>query len=504
MSDRHSNPEDISLSPTIAAPDAAEESLDPQDWEEMRALGHRMMDDAITYLQTVAERPVWQAMPEGHEQQFNAPLPRQPTPANEVYEEFLQNIFQYPMGNIHPRFWAWYMGSGTVMGALADFLSATMNSNAGGGNHVATLVEAQVINWLKEMLDFPASASGLLVGGASMANLVGLTVARNTQAGFDVRRQGLQGSPKKLMVYASSEIHSCNQKAVELLGLGTDSLRKIAVTSDYRMDMSALQDAITQDRAAGLQPICVIGTSGTTNTGAIDPLNDIADLCIKENLWFHIDGAIGAVAMLADNIKEQLVGLDRADSIALDLHKWMHVPFEAGCVLVKDRAAHRDAFSVTPEYLVREARGLAAGREWFSDYGVELSRSFRALKIWMSLKEHGAERYGRMMARNVEQAHYLGTLIEREPELQLMAAIGLDIVCFRYQAEGLDESALEVINKEILAELTEQGIAAPSYTTLKGTYCLRVAIANHRSKQADFDVLISEILRLGSNANSRP
>ncbi|MBQ0797730.1 MAG: aminotransferase class V-fold PLP-dependent enzyme [Porticoccaceae bacterium] len=501
MSNKYNDPKDINLSPTTAAPDAAEESLDPQDWEEMRALGHRMMDDAISYLQTVAERPVWQAMPEGHEQQFNAPLPRQPTPANEVYEEFLQNIFQYPMGNIHPRFWAWYMGSGTVMGALADFLSATMNSNVGGGNHAATLVEAQVINWLKELVGLPESASGLLVGGASMANLVGLTVARNTQAGFDVRQQGLQGSPKKLMVYASSEIHSCNQKAVELLGLGTDSLRKIAVTSDYRMDMSALQDAITQDRAAGLQPICVIGTSGTINTGAIDPLNDIADLCIKENLWFHIDGAIGAVAMLADNIKEQLTGLDRADSIALDLHKWMHVPFEAGCVLVKDRAAHRDAFSVTPEYLAREARGLAAGREWFSDYGVELSRSFRALKIWMSLKEHGAERYGRMMARNVEQAHYLGTLIEREPELQLMAAIGLDIVCFRYQAEGLDEPALEVINKEILAELTEQGIAAPSYTTLKGKYCLRVAIANHRSKQEDFDVLVSEILRLGSMAN---
>ncbi|MEH6542943.1 MAG: pyridoxal-dependent decarboxylase [Porticoccaceae bacterium] len=501
MSNKHNDPKDISLSPTTAAPDAAEESLDPQDWEEMRALGHRMMDDAITYLQTVAERPVWQAMPNQHEQQFKGPMPQRPTPPKEVYEEFLKNIFPYPMGNIHPRFWAWHMGAGTVMGALADFLAAIMNPNVGAGNHAALLVEGQVLNWLKEMVGFPGSASGLLVGGASMANLVGLTVARNTRAGFDVRQQGLHGSPKKLMVYASTEIHSCNQKAVELLGLGTDSLRKVAVTTDYRMDMSALQDAIAEDRASGLQPICVIGTSGTVNTGAIDPLNDIADLCIKENLWFHIDGAIGAVAMLADNIKEQLVGLHRADSIALDLHKWMQVPFEAGCVLVKDRTAHRNSFSVSPEYLARETRGLAVGREWFSDYGVELSRSFRALKVWMSVKEHGAERYGRMMARNVEQAAYLGALIDREPKLQLMAPIGLDIVCFRYQPEGLDESALESINKEILAELQEQGIAAPSYTTLKGKYCLRVAIANHRSKQEDFDVLVSEILRLGSMAN---
>lgn len=486
---------------TMEAPDSAEETLDPQDWEDMRALGHRMVDDAITYLETLTERPVWQAMPDKHEQQFSAPLPRQPTPPNEVYEEFLNNIFPYPMGNTHPRFWAWYMGNGTIMGAMADFLAAIMNSNAGGGNHVAPLVEEQVINWMKELVGFPESASGLLVGGASMANLVGLTVARNTQAGFDVRHQGLHGSPKKLMVYASSEIHSCNQKAVELLGLGSDSLRRIPVSDDYRMDMAALQNAINEDRAAGLQPICVIATSGTVNTGAIDPLNDIADLCAKENLWFHIDGAIGAVAMLADNTKDQLAGLDRADSIALDLHKWMHVPFEAGCALVRDKTAHRDTFSVTPEYLARETRGLAAGREWFSDYGVELSRSFRALKVWMSLKEHGAERYGRLMARNVAQAKYLAALIDREPELQLMAPVGLDIVCFRYQPKNRNESELELLNKEILAELQEQGIAAPSYTTLKGKYCLRVAIANHRSKQEDFDVLVNEILRLGSMAN---
>lgn len=481
-----------------------QESLDPENWDEMRALGHRMVDDAINYLETVAERPVWQPMPDELGKEFESAMPTESMPADEVYEEFLKNIFPYPMGNTHPRFWAWYMGNGTILGALADFLSATMNSNLGAGNHVANLVESQVVNWMKEIVGFPAEASGLLVGGASMANLVGLTVARNTQAGFDVRAGGLQAGQSKLLIYASTEIHACNQKAVELLGLGTDSLRRVPVNDNYELDTTALRHAVEEDRQAGLQPICVIATAGTVNTGAIDPLSDIADFCQREGLWFHVDGAIGAVATLVDGLKDQLAGMSRADSIALDLHKWMHVPFEAGCALVRDRQGHRDSFSVTPAYLTQEVRGLSAGREWFSDYGVELSRSFRALKIWMSLKEHGTARYGRMMARNIEQAKYLAELIDVEPNLQLMAPVGLDIVCFRYQPlestkPGFNESELESLNKEILFRLQEEGTAAPSYTTLKGKYCLRVAIANHRSQQTDFDLLISEIKRLGES-----
>ena len=493
----------------IAEAMTGQESLDPENWEEMRALGHRMVDDAINYLETVSERPVWQAMPERLGEKFESPMPQEPTPAGDVYEEFLENILPYPMGNIHPRFWAWYMGSGTIFGALADFLSATMNSNVGAGNHVANLVEAQVVDWMKELIGFPDDASGLLVGGASMANLVGLTVARNTQADFDVRAEGLNAGQQKLLVYASTEIHSCNQKAVELLGMGADSLRKIPVNDDYQLDMQALAEEIKKDRNAGHRPVCVIATAGTVNTGAIDPLNDIADFCEAEGLWFHVDGAIGAVAALVDSLKGQLAGMNRADSIALDLHKWMHVPFEAGCALVRNREAHRDTFAVTPEYLGRNDRGLAAGREWFSDYGVELSRSFRALKVWMSVKEHGASRYGRMMERNIEQANYLGELISKDPSFELMAPIGLDIVCFRYQPQDLeeagskakpsDETELDALNKEILFELQEQGIAAPSCTTLNGKYCLRVAIANHRSQLSDFDLLISEIKRLGKS-----
>jgi aromatic-L-amino-acid decarboxylase len=480
-------------------PDQAYETLDPENWDEMRALAHQMMDDAIDYLQNVSERPVWQGVPNDVQQRLKAAAPQLPTKPAAVYQEFKRDILPYPLGNIHPRFWSWYMGSGTFMGALGDFFCALMNPNVGGGNHVAPLVEQQVIGWIRDMLGFPADSSGLLTSGASIANLVGITVARNTNCGYDVRHEGVRAASGPLLAYASSEIHSCNQKAVETLGLGSDGLRTVAVNADYTINIEKLQQQISEDRAAGAIPFCVIGTAGTINTGAIDDLQALADLCQNEKLWFHVDGAIGAVAILADNVRDQLKGIERADSIALDLHKWMHIPFEAGCALVRHEAAHRDAFSLTPEYLAREAnaRGIASGMFWFSDYGLQLSRSFRALKIWMSIKEHGLDKFGRMMARNVEQAHYLGKLIAAEPELELCAPIGLDIICYRFNPGNLSKERLERLNRDILGELHEQGIAAPSYTTLKGIYCLRVAIANHRSRFEDFELLVRETLRIG-------
>lgn len=476
------------------------ETLDPENRDGMRELAHRMVDDMLDYIESNRDRPVWTKVPAEVAGKLTGPAPREPQGADAVYEEFLENVLPYNLHTNHPRFWAWYMGSGTIMGALADFLASALNPNVGGINHVAPLVEQQVINWIIGMMGFPEDASGLLTSGASMANFTALTVARNSNCGYDVRREGVQKASGALTVYASTEIHSCNQKAVETLGLGSHGLRHVPVNADYTIGLEALERQVAADREEGMIPFCVIATAGTINTGAIDDLNAIADFCGREGLWFHVDGAIGAVAVLAENVRGQLSGIERADSIALDLHKWMHIPFEAGCVIVRDAPVHRDSFALVPEYLQREADagGLASGKIWFSDYGLQLTRQFRALKVWMSIKEHGLDRFGRMIARNVDQARYLADLVESSDDLELMAEPGLDIVCFRYNREGLDTEALNQLNKEILVRLQEGGIAAPSYTTLNGKYCLRAAISNHRSRFEDFDLTIEEILKIAN------
>lgn len=476
----------------------AEESLDPEDWDELRSLGHRMVDDLLTYLQTVRERPVWRPIPADVRSFFKGPVPRKPEGAERAYADFREQVLPHPMGNIHPRFWGWVMGTGTPLGALAEMLAAGMNPNMGGGDHVANLVEAQVLDWCKEMLGFPPEASGLLVSGGSMANLVGLTVARSARAGFDVRRQGVRGASGPLTVYASVETHSSVQKGVELLGLGSEALRLVPVNAQFEIEVGALERMLREDRAAGCRPICVVGNAGTVGTGAIDDLRALADLSTREEVWFHVDGAFGSLAALVPEYRSRLAGMERADSIAFDLHKWMYVPFEAGCTLVRDPEAHRRAFSLRPDYLTHAERGLAAGTLWFSDYGIQLTRGFRALKVWMSLKEHGLDRYARLVRQNIGQARYLAQLVREAPDLELLAPVPLNIVCFRYVAPGRDEAALDALNQELLIRLHEQGIAVPSNLTLGGRFALRVAITNHRSRREDFDLLIREARRIGA------
>jgi len=478
-----------------------EENLDPDDWEAMRKLGHKMIDDMINFIETVGERPVWQHVPEQIKVHFNKPVPQTPQQPEEIYEEFMEKVLPYPMGNIHPRFWGWILGTGTVMGAFAELLAATMNTNTGGGaNHIANHVEKQVIDWIKEMLMYPLSASGVLTSGCSAANIIGLTVARNAKAGFDLRRKGLQCTKKRMVLYASQEIHSSIQKAVELLGLGSEALRLLRVNDHFQIDLKTLKAAIKKDREKGYMPFCVIGAAGTTSTGSTDDLNALADLCQEETLWLHIDGAFGAWAVLAPRAREKVAGIERADSLALDLHKWMYMPYEIGCILVRHEEQHRKAFSLTPEYLAHGEgrRGLTGGDlPWFSDYSFQLSRGFRALKAWISLKEHGSLKYARIIQQNIDQALYLGELVKDSPELELSAPVTLNVVCFRYVALALSDAELDELNKQIVVELQEQGVAVLSGTVINGKYVLRAANVNHRSRREDFEVLVREVIRIG-------
>jgi glutamate/tyrosine decarboxylase-like PLP-dependent enzyme len=331
-----------------------------------------------------------------------------------------------------------------------------------------------------------------------MANLVGITVARNAKAEGDLRREGLRALPRDMVLYGSVEMHSSIMKALELLGLGRGALCKIPVNDHYQIDVAALQTAIVRDRNAGRQPFCVVANAGTVNTGAIDDINRLADVCETENLWLHVDGAFGALASLSPLRRHLLDGMTRADSLAFDLHKWMYMPLEIGCVLVRSEAAHRDAFAVKAHYLDHGGdRGMIADARWYSDYGVQLSRGFRALKAWMSMKAYGIETYARMIEKNIAQAIYLSKRVDAHPELECCAPVSLNIVCFRYKAAELDDGALNALNRELLIRLHESGAAVPSYTTLAGRYVLRVAITNHRSQREDFDFLVEEVVRLG-------
>ncbi len=480
---------------------AFEETLDPNDWESMRKLGHKMLDDMVNYIKTGRERPVWQHVPDRVKACFRRSVPKHPQQLDEIYEEFVENVLPYPIGNIHPRFWGWILGTGTIMGAFAELLAASMNTNTGGGdNHIANHVEKQVIDWIKEMLGYPPSASGVLTSGCSAANIIGLTVARNVKSGYDIRLQGLQSASKKMVLYASEEVHSSIQKAVELLGLGNESLRLLPVNQNFQIDLQALKSTITEDRKVGYLPFCVVGAAGTTNTGGIDDLQGLANLCLREKLWLHVDGAFGAWTALAPKSKNKVAGIERADSLALDLHKWMFMPYEIGCILVRNEEQHRAAFSLMPEYLAHGegGRGLSGGDlPWFSDYGFQLSRGFRALKAWMSIKEHGSCKYGRVIQQNIDQAIYLGKLVEASQELELSAPVTLNVVCFRYVDSDMNDDILDEINRQIIIELQEQGAAVLSGTVVKGKYVLRAANCNHRSRREDFDFLVREVIRIG-------
>jgi aromatic-L-amino-acid decarboxylase len=474
---------------------SAGESLDPADWVSVRAQGHRMLDDMFDHLQHLREQPVWRPIPQETRERFRAPLPTAPSDLAAAHDSFMRDVLPYAGGNLHPGFMGWVQGAGTPVGMLAEMLAGGLNANLGGRDHMPIAVEGQIVDWARQMFGFPEAASGLMVTGASMANFIGVLVARNQALGAGVRRSGLAADPRRLTAYASTAAHSCVVRAMEMAGLGADALRLVAVNERHEIDLDALQTAIAADRRAGLTPFLLVASAGTVDAGAIDDLNALVDMAAAERLWLHVDGAYGALGVLAPDIAPRLAGLERAHSLAFDFHKWGQVPYDAGFILVRDEAAHRETFATATAYLQRETRGMAAGEHWPCDYGPDLSRGFRALKTWFTLKVLGTEALGGAISRSCALARALEAQIIATPELELLAPAQLNIVCFRYRCADAD-----AVNRRIVADLQEAGEVAPSLTRINGQAAIRAALFNHRTELRDIEALVRGAVAFGRAA----
>lgn len=476
-------------------------TLDPDDWDSARQLAHRMLDDMFDHLSTVGDRPAWTSPPPEVHDALTEPTPRDGAPLKEVYASFKKNVLPYSTGNQHPAFFGWVMGNGTVTGMLADMLASGMNPHLAGYDQTAPAVERQVIRWFSELLGFPADASGILVSGCTMANLNALSVARCAKAGFNVRKEGLSGGPR-LTVYGCAETHNWIIKACELMGLGSNAFRAVPCKDDHSIDVSACRALIKSDLEAGLRPFCVLGTVGAVNTGAIDDISGLRRIADEFDLWLHVDGAFGSLAALSPQSQKLVASQSLADSLAFDLHKWGYQPYDIGCVLVRDHDAHKATFAQNASYISSMQRGPAIDSTYFADRGLQLSRSFRALKAWMLLKETGADKLGALIQQNIDLAQYLAACADEAPQLERLAAAPLNIVCLRYRAASMNEAELEALNREILFSIQESGEALPSHTMIDGKFAIRAAITNHRTRKDDIDHFISLLLRFGSTLAS--
>ena len=475
---------------TVPVQPIAAEGLDPQDWAAARVQAHRMLDDMLDHIRGVADGPVWRPMPGEVRQAFHEPMPWAGEGLEAAHADFRRLVLPHSVGNLHPRFMGWVHGGGTVAGMLAEMLAAGLNANLGGRDHAPVEVERQVTRWMADLFGFPAGASGLFVTGASMANFIAVLAARSAALGAASRRDGVGQASAGLTAYASAAAHGCIAKALDMAGLGASALRAIAAAPDGALDPAQLAEAVAADRAAGLDPFLIVGTAGTVDTGAVDDLHALAEIAARERVWLHVDGAFGALAKLSPELAPLLAGIERADSIAFDFHKWGQAPYDAGFILMRDEARHRAAFASSAAYLERNARGLAAGAPWPCDFGPDLSRGFRALKVWFALKAYGAEAMGEAIARTCRLARALGSRVDAERELERMAPVPLNIVCFRYRGP-------DALNAEIVLRLQESGVAAPSTTQLDGRLAIRCAIVNHRTRSEDVTILLDEVLRLG-------
>jgi aromatic-L-amino-acid decarboxylase len=487
-----------------------EETLDPMDWEDFRSLAHDMVDRMIDVQRSVRGTPAWRPLPEEVDRRFGTPVPTVGSSARDVYDDFLETVLPYPTGLHHPRFWGWAGGTGSPLGMMAALLGAGTNSVPGNFNDAAARVEAQLLAWMKSLMGFGEEASGLVTSGGSVANIVALTVARDAIPDTDVPADGVRALGGRMVLYTSAEVHSSVFKAAKLLGLGRDAVRLVSVDERFRIRIPELVDLIASDRARGALPFAIIGNAGTINTGAVDDLSTLADIADRERLWFHVDGAFGAMAALSPETRSLLAGMERADSLAFDFHKWMYVNYEAGCVLVRDADAHRRSFSAGGDYLEPLPRGTGSLVDMAGARGLQLSRGFKALKPWMTIKHHGVEKLGRLVVQNVRQARYLAGLVDRSQHLTRVAPVALNVVAFRFDDPSTPPERRDYVNRELLMRVQERGIAIPSATVIDGRFTLRACICNHRSRREDFDdfvrygdAIVAEIVNEGGGSGSR-
>jgi aromatic-L-amino-acid decarboxylase len=472
--------------------------------EEVRRLGYLGADAIAGHRAALESRPVFGKVGSSASL-FEGPAPEEGAPIEETLAFVREHVLPFPMGNSHPRFYGFINSTADPVGILADGLAAAMNSNCWGGDHAAIHVEKQVIGWIASAMGLPAETEGILVSGGSMANFTALAAARRAMTPGNVREDGLAGpGAPRLTVYASDQTHSCVDKAVDLLGIGTAQLRRLPVDECFRVRPAEVARAVAEDRRAGFTPAIVVGNAGTVNTGAIDPLGELADLCRREKLWFHVDGAYGALAALSSQLKPLFSGIERADSVAADPHKWLYVPYEAGATLVREPGRLGAAFRKFPEYLASDPESPFPGPAWFAERGVELSRGFKALKVWMGWKTHGRRGYAEAIENDVRLAHFLSGEVDRRPDFERMAETVLSIANFRYRPAGgaLSDAALDAINRRIVNRLVGEGSFFLAPTVLKGRTALRVCIVNFRTREEDLTFLLDEAARIGSEESS--
>lgn len=462
------------------------DTLDPKDWDAFRATAHELLDACIDHMADARAHP-WKPVPDDVRDGYT--LSGEAKGEAATAARLITEMLPYGTGNTHPRFWGWVHGTGLASGLLSEMTAATINANCGGRNHGMIHVERAVVDWSRRVMGFPETASGVLVTGTSQATVIALAAARHRALGPDVRRKGLQ---TRLTAYAGAGVHNATRKAIELLGIGADNLRRIPET-DEGIDLDALRAAVAQDRADGATPFAVVGTAGSVDFGRFDDLAQLADVARDENLWLHIDGAFGAWTRLADAPWRALSdGIERADSLACDFHKWMYVPYDCGLCLIREEPEHYAAFAARPAYLASHGEGLSGGDPWYCDYGTDLSRGARALKVWTAIETYGAKALGAAISANCQAASRMETAVKAQARMAMMAPVISNLCVFTADAT-LSPEAQSTLNKAIADTLQLSGTAVFSTTVAKDVTCLRAAIANHRTTPADIDAAIAAV-----------